>query len=337
MPDRSPNHARLVDQAAVGLLEITFQGDIIMINPSGAALLGYTTEQLIGRNVLSITHPEDIPRTVETLGGVVQGQTEVGVVEKRYLRADGSIVWSRSRVSLFRDEHGHAHSCVAVVADITELKETQLRLQEAYTHLQATLEGGLLGLGLALEARDLETAGHTQRVVELSIGLGQALGLPESQLAELRHGAYLHDIGKLTILDSVLMKPGKLDAQEWALMQTHAVAGHEIASRIPTLSPGALQVIRHHHERWDGSGYPDRLAGAEIPLLARIFAVCDVYDALTGERSYKRAWTHQDAMAELLAQRGRQFDPLVVVAFTRIATGTKATKDRTDRPLAAGF
>lgn len=180
---------------------------------------------------------------------------------------------------------------------------------------RASLEGGMLGLGLALEARDLETAGHTQRVVALAESLGKALGLGAPQLGDLRQGAYLHDIGKLAIPDAVLLKPARLDPDEWALMQTHAVRGVELAARIPALSAGALQVIRHHHERWDGLGYPSGLAGLEIPLLARIFAVCDVYDALTSERPYKPAWSPEAALAEIESQAGQHFDPRIVQAL----------------------
>lgn len=312
-----PDYQLLFGQVVVGLLEITFDGKVVLINPSGAALLGYTPEELIGRDILSLTHPEDIEKTKQAFATVVGGHAPVAMLDKRYLHSGGSVVWSRSRLSLFRNARGEAHSCVAVVSDITELKTTQVRLREANVRLQTTLEGSLLALGLALETRDLETSGHTQRVVDLSVQLAQALGLGPAQIAELRHGAYLHDIGKLTIPDAVLLKPGPLDPGERALMQTHASAGHEMALRMPALAPGALLVIRHHHERWDGTGYPDRLAGEAIPLLARIFAVCDVYDALTSRRPYKPAWTSQQALAELSAQRGKQFNPAVVDAFVR--------------------
>jgi HD-GYP domain-containing protein (c-di-GMP phosphodiesterase class II) len=218
-------------------------------------------------------------------------------------------------VSLLPGDNAPPDSVIAVVADITELKHAQRDLEEVNRALQATLEGGLLALGIALEARDLETSGHTVRVMDLSQHLGEELGLNAVTLNELKHGASLHDLGKLTIPDAVLRKPGRLDAEEWVLMQTHAHNGYAIASRIPTLARAALDVIRHHHERWDGTGYPDRLAGEAIPLLARIFAVCDVYDALTSERPYKSAWTHEAALEELRAQRGRQFDPQVIDAF----------------------
>ena len=184
--------------------------------------------------------------------------------------------------------------------------------------VRTTLEGGLLSLGVALEARDLETAGHTQRVVQLAMDLGRALGLGNAQLQDLKQGAYLHDIGKLAVPDAILLKPGRLTPEEFDVMRTHAARGYDIASRIPTFPGGALDVIRHHHERWDGTGYPDYLAGSDIPLLARIFAVADVYDALTSERPYKRAWTHEEATAEIRDQAGRHFDPAVVQAFVQL-------------------
>jgi len=165
-----------------------------------------------------------------------------------------------------------------------------LDLERVAANVRGALEGGLLGLGAALEARDLETSGHTERVVQLSTRLAEYLGVRGAQLDAVRQGAYLHDIGKLAIPDAVLLKPGPLSEPERAVIRTHAERGYDMARRIPTLSAGALALIRHHHERWDGSGYPDGLAGTSIPLLARIFSVVDVYDALTHRRPYKHAW-----------------------------------------------
>jgi HD-GYP domain-containing protein (c-di-GMP phosphodiesterase class II) len=179
--------------------------------------------------------------------------------------------------------------------------------------IRGTLEGGLLTLGLALKARDLETKGHTERVAHLTESLGNQLGLKSEMLEALRQGSYLHDIDKLCVPDSILLKPGRLDALEWQVMQSHVMLGYEIAARIPSLPNGALEVIRGHHERWDGTGYPNRVAGEEIPLLARIFTVCDVFDALQSERSYKRAWTRNQALEEIRVQSGKQFDPLTVI------------------------
>ncbi len=185
--------------------------------------------------------------------------------------------------------------------------------------LEATREGALKALGLALEARDFETHGHTERVVALSSALGEALGLAREECEALRQGAYLHDFGKVAIPDHILLKPGKLTPEEWTLMQSHTVQGHLLAQNVPTLPTGALDVIRFHHERWDGAGYPQRLAGEAIPRLARIFAVCDVYDALTSARPYKAAWPAEQALDEIATQAGKQFDPEVVARFLKIS------------------
>ena len=193
-----------------------------------------------------------------------------------------------------------------------------LDLERAVQDTRATLEGGLLGLGAALEARDLETGGHTRRVVDHATRLGEALGLPDEVLNDLRQGAYLHDIGKLVIPDAILLKPGKLTLEEWEVMKTHSCKGYDIARSIPTLTRGALDVIRSHHERWDGTGYPDALMREAIPLPARIFAVCDVYDALTSDRPYKKAWPVAEAKTEITRQARTQFDPEVVQAFLQL-------------------
>jgi response regulator RpfG family c-di-GMP phosphodiesterase len=183
------------------------------------------------------------------------------------------------------------------------------------THTQKTLEGSFLALGLALEMRDLETAGHTQHVVQYATALGEAFGLNNLQLEALRQGAYLHDLGKLGVPDGILLKPGKLNPEEWKMMKTHVERGYHLASQIPGLAQGALNVIRYHHERFDGSGYPEGLKGEDIPLEARVFAICDVYDALVSIRPYKRAWTHEEALAQLRMDSGKHFDPSVVDAF----------------------
>lgn len=194
-----------------------------------------------------------------------------------------------------------------------------LELQATVLEVRRTLEGGLLGLGAALEARDLETSGHTARVVRYSTALGRALQMNHLALDELRQGAYLHDIGKLSIPDRILLKPGPLDPAEWKVMRSHVESGASIAARIPQLSYGALAVIQSHHERWDGQGYPAGLQGDSIPLLARIFMVADTYDALTSDRPYKRAWTVEAARQELVDQAGRQLDPQIVAAFLSLS------------------
>lgn len=192
---------------------------------------------------------------------------------------------------------------------------------EVLEELRQTREEALKGLGVALEYRDLETAGHTERVTRLALRLAEALGLGEPALTHLRWGAYLHDLGKLAIPDAILKKPGKFTPEEWEQMKTHVTLGEAIARRLGFLPPEVLEVIRHHHERWDGGGYPDGLEGVDIPLLARIFALADIYDALTSERPYKRAWSPEEALAELERGAGRHFDPELAQIFVEQQRG----------------
>lgn len=182
----------------------------------------------------------------------------------------------------------------------------------------AAKERVLRALGLALEQRDVETKGHTNRVTTMALRIAELMGLGEDDKQALRWGAYLHDIGKIATPDSILNKPGKLDVQELKIMRAHVMHGHTLASKLGFLPAGVLGLILYHHERWEGGGYPNGLKGVEIPLLARIFSVCDVYDALTSERPYKRAWSHEEAVHEIQVQSGRHFDPAVVEVFLRL-------------------
>lgn len=191
-----------------------------------------------------------------------------------------------------------------------ELRRANLKLSLAY---EATIEGW----SKALELRDKETEGHTLRVTELTLKLANRLGVDPALLPHIRRGSILHDIGKLAIPDAILLKPGPLSEEERALMQQHPRIAYEMLSPIEYLAP-ALNIPYCHHERWDGSGYPRRLKGEEIPLEARIFAVADVWDALTSDRPYRRAWSRAEALAYLRQQAGRQFDPRVVQAFLEI-------------------
>ncbi len=163
----------------------------------------------------------------------------------------------------------------------------------------------LFALAQAVEARDKYTGGHCQRLADYSVALGQALGLDEPELVALHRGGYLHDIGKVGIPDSILFKQGPLTSEEWVTMRSHTVKGEEICGPMKSLSP-VLPVIRSHHERWDGTGYPDGLQGEEIPLLARVMQIADVYDALTTARPYKAAHSPEESfrIMEEEAERG---------------------------------
>jgi putative two-component system response regulator len=176
----------------------------------------------------------------------------------------------------------------------------------------------LFALAQAVEKRDELTAGHCQRLALYSVAFGMRLGLPTSQLLALYRGGYLHDIGKVAVPDSILFKPGKLTPEEWVLMRTHSVRGEEICRPLRSLAQ-VLPIIRNHHERWDGTGYPDGLRGEAIPILARVLQLADAFDALTTERPYKPAYPRETALEILLAesQAGCR-DPLLSRLFTQM-------------------
>ncbi len=180
-------------------------------------------------------------------------------------------------------------------------------LQLAY---EATLEGWVRGL----EIHDLETEGHSRRVVDMTLRLARRMGYPEDEMEDLRRGALLHDIGKLGVPTSILNKKGPLTAEERALIEQHTNYAHTMLSDIPYLRP-ALDIPYSHHERWDGTGYPQGLKGTDIPLSARIFAVIDVYDALIFDRPYRKAWDREEVLEHLRKGAGTHFDPQVVDAF----------------------
>ncbi|MFA7270560.1 MAG: HD-GYP domain-containing protein [Sterolibacterium sp.] len=173
-------------------------------------------------------------------------------------------------------------------------------------------------LGNAIAKRDSDTDAHNYRVTFYAVELAEAMGLPKHDISDLVSGAFLHDVGKIGIPDSILLKHGKLTVDEFEVMKTHVLLGIEIVADNPWLG-GAALTIRHHHERFDGTGYPDGLRGATIPLIARVFAVVDVFDALTSERPYKKPMTLTEALAIIESNSDQHFDPEVVAVFRKIA------------------
>ncbi len=182
------------------------------------------------------------------------------------------------------------------------------------------LEAGVDALARMVALRDAATAVHSDEVARLSLRVGRALALRESELTTLERAARLHDLGKIAIPDRVLCKAGPLDGAEWALMQHHPAWGAGTVGLLPGLGPVA-RAVRAHHERWDGSGYPDALRGERIPVESRVIAVCDAYSAMTAERPYAAALGVDDALAELRACAGRQFDPRVVACLVELVRG----------------
>jgi len=187
-------------------------------------------------------------------------------------------------------------------------------LQQSNFELALAYDATIAGWSRAMDLRDKETEGHTQRVTNLTLRLARTLGIGDAQLIHIRHGALLHDIGKMGVPDNILLKPDQLTAEEWEKMMKHPGFAYEMLSSIRYLQP-ALDIPYCHHEKWDGSGYPRGLKGHEIPIAARIFAVADVWDAITSDRPYRKGWSKEAALEYIREQSAKYFDPEVVERF----------------------
>ncbi len=223
----------------------------------------------------------------------------------------------RLRAELERRDRDAAEAELQLERYAADLRETYKQERARRQELQASYTATVRALSNAVEARDAYTSKHAERVTAYGMELARRMDLPLAGSPELEFGFLLHDIGKLAVSDVILYKPGPLNDEERALMARHPVIGAEIIDSIEFLQ-GTKQVILHHHERWDGTGYPDGLAGAEIPLAARVFAVADVLDAVTTVRPYRPASDMEEAYELIVLASGHHFDPAVVTAFSEV-------------------
>ncbi len=260
-------------------------------------LFGYERRELIGRSIDEVELWAD-PDDLQAARRAMRAHGQVLDASDLFIRADGSVatmIWSAE---------------VVREAEAPWLAVSMVDVSERTRAYEETLEGW----ARALDLRDDDTAQHSLRVTWATVELGRRMGLDPGELVNVRRGALLHDIGKIGVPDAILHKPGPLNEAEWAVMRRHPIIARELLEPIAYLRD-AMEIPVHHHERWDGSGYPDGLAGEGIPLAARIFAVVDVWDALTSDRPYRGAWSDEAAFAHLRENAGRLFDPACVDAF----------------------
>ncbi len=271
------------------------------------------------------SHPLNLIQQAMTSGTSIfasnQTMTEVCFPIQTHLRKYGGL-WLRISENLNYDSrHTAALQTLANQLErailLIESRRQAKEIEFAYQELEISYDHTLAALMSALDASDRDTEGHSARVSQLAMRLGQEMNLEDRQLKALERGALLHDIGKIGVSDTILHKPGKLTEAEWKIMRSHPDIGARIVEDIPFLRD-TLSVIRFHQERWDGSGYPAGLRGEDIPLEARIFSVIDAFDALTVERPYRKKISHEEAVSYLHEQAGILFDPEVVAAFERI-------------------
>lgn len=288
-------------------------GTFLYVSPACRALIGYTSEELIGTSVTPLFHPDDSPQLFE-LFALPARNDETLTMDYRVRHKNGTYVWIETTARIFLDELSGQQEFQASSRNITERKEAEEQLQRAHTDLQEAYDKTIEGWVRALDLRDRETEGHTQRVMKMTKKLAQILGFSEGEITHILRGALLHDMGKMGIPDEILQKPGPLTDDEWAIMRRHPEMAYQMLSQIKYLKE-AITIPYYHHERWDGSGYPHKLKGEEIPLQARMFAVVDVWDALSSDRPYRRKMPHREVIEYLKKEAGHLFDPQIVEKF----------------------
>jgi PAS domain S-box-containing protein len=308
------------EQAPVGIAHLAMDGRCLDVNQRLCDLLGFDHASLLAGGFHDVTHPDDLAADRDLMRRLRDGEIPSFQVEKRCLHRAGHPLWTMVTMSLVRAETGQPSYCIAVVEDISGRKRVGEALRASEAGLREAQAEILERLAQAAELRDDDTGLHTRRVGVLAARIATTLGLPSDEVELLRQAAPLHDVGKIGIPDHVLLKEGPLTPAERACIELHAALGARILSGSTSPLIRLAERIAHcHHERWDGTGYPRRLAAEAIPLPARICTVADVFDALSHARPYRAAWPMERIFAYMRHGAGSHFDPQVVDAFLRIA------------------
>ncbi len=293
-------------------------GTFLYVSPACQNILGYAPEELIGQSVLSYIHPDD----AIYLQGLLSSSSwddPTAAIPYRARRKNDEYIWLETTAKVIYDQDNQAIEIQASSRDITERKEAQVALQRAHEDLREAYDKTIEGWVVALDLRDRETEGHTQRVTEMTVRLARELGHTEEEIVHIRRGALLHDMGKMGIPDEILQKPGPLTDEEWVVMRKHPQYAYQMLSPISYLNQ-ALIIPYYHHERWDGSGYPHGLQGEDIPLFARFFAIVDVWDALSSDRPYRKRMHPKEVAEYFEREAGRLFDADIVQKFLPLIT-----------------
>lgn len=304
----------VIRRASVGIVVIQ-DGKFVFVNPMVAQWTGYAMDELLDHEFSMIVFPEDQEKVTRNYENRVAGKKAAQIYEVRLINRDQNVRWVEIHASVI--QWWGRPAALGFLMDVTRRKEMETDLQKKDAEIHTLIRGSLQALGAALEKRDPYTAGHQARVADLCVKIGKMLGLSGEQLTGLFLAASIHDIGKIYIPAEILNRPGKLTDLEFSMVKTHAEIGYEILKPIEFEYPIA-QIVLQHHERLDGSGYPNALQGDEISLEARILAVADVVEAMASHRPYRAALGVVEALRELQRFRGTGFDEDVVDACMEI-------------------
>lgn len=300
----------LAENASDMITRLTTSGQMFYVSPACLTILGYRPDEITGMNSLDFIHEEDKASVTNLFE--VKPQDSAYTVTFRARRKDGSYIWlETSARAIFDPVTKRVVEIQSASREITERKRAEEALQSAHNQLAEAYERTIEGWVRALDLRDRETEGHTQRVTEITLKVAQQIGFKDEELAHIKRGALLHDMGKIAIPDEILQKPGPLSEAEWETMRRHPIYASEMLSPIEYLRP-ALDIPLYHHERWNGSGYPHKLSGNKIPLPARLFAIVDVWDALRSDRPYRKKMPREQVIEYLRENSNVLFDPDLV-------------------------
>jgi PAS domain S-box-containing protein len=294
------------------------QGVFLYVSPACQALLGWKPEDLVGQDASKIVHPDDRAEAQRVFARILQQPPTTITFTHRAQQQDHQYIWLENTIHAIFDETGTVPVEVHFAArDITQRKLADEQLQSAHHALEDAYEATLNGWSRALELRDRETQGHSRRVMDMTLKLARAVGVSPEEIQFIRWGVLLHDIGKLGVPDEILRKPGPLTDLEWEEMRRHPSYAFDMLYPVTYLH-NALDIPFCHHEKWDGSGYPRGLKGQQIPLAARVFAIVDVWDALSNKRPYRESLRQEEVLAYIRKEAGKHFDPSIVKIFLSI-------------------
>jgi PAS domain S-box-containing protein len=301
------------EDGPIGMTIVGLDYKLLQVNKVFCEMLGYTEQELTALTFVDITHPEDVEKDVQLAEKVFKGEIEAYELEKRYIKKNQEILWSDLTATVIRDHDGKSLYGLAMIEDITDRKRAEEELRQSYVQLQRTLEGTVHALVSAIEMRDPYTAGHQRRVTQLACAIAKEMDLDGEQIEGIRMAGLIHDIGKINVPAEILSKPSPLTELEYGLIKMHPQVGHDVLKTMEFPWPVA-QIVLQHHERMDGSGYPQALSGDEIILEARILSVADVVEAMASHRPYRAPRGIDKALQEISQNRGILYDPEVVDA-----------------------
>jgi PAS domain S-box-containing protein/putative nucleotidyltransferase with HDIG domain len=308
---------KLFMESPLGMVMVGANFLFIRANAAFCGMLGYTEQELTSLTLKDITYPDHIVQDILDLNDLSSGRTALFQTEKQYIRKDKGVVWGFITVNVMRDRNGRFLQFFATVQDITVRKHAEEALNQSLKKLRKNLMGTIQAMTSMVEMRDPYTAGHEKRVSMLARAIAQELGLPNDVIDNIRMAAGIHDIGKISVPAQILSKPGRLTDLEMSLIRTHSQAGYDILKDVDLPYPIA-KIVLQHHERLNGSGYPQGIKISEILFEARIVSVADVVEAMVSHRPYRPSFDIDTALEEIEKNKGVFYDAVVVDACARL-------------------